>query len=100
MASSSHLISPIADRSLAVTRAPRLSRAARLTIYLIDGMQNRKAGWGRALLDGAEDVLTRTCVATFVRVERPLGSPSFSEDPAWARGLVGRVDLLIEAVGD
>jgi len=94
------LISPIAERPRSAITAPRPRRRPGLRVSLIDGMENRRAGWGRALLDGAEDVLSSQCLATFDRIERPLGGTSFSEDPEWLRGMAGQVDLVVEAVGD
>jgi hypothetical protein len=94
------LVSPVSDRTQLHISAPRPFPNSQLSILLIDGMLNRRAGWGGALLDGAEDVLSTLSRATFERVDRIPGSQGFSEDDAWARGMIGSIDLVVEAVGD
>jgi hypothetical protein len=91
------LVSPLADVSATPCFASRPDAKASITILLIDGMLNPKAGWGEGLLDGLEDVLAEEG-REFIRTRRPVGGASFPE--SWFREQIGRAHLAITAVGD
>ena len=92
------LISPVSERFGARISAPRAPEGSPLSILLVDGMLNQKAGWGQALLDGVEQALEKP---GFRRFERLIRSPHGSIPPEeWAHTRSGKTDLAVIAVGD
>lgn len=90
------LVSPLAERFQRwAPAAPR--HLAGAEVALIDSMLNPAAGWGEALLEGAQQALAPTG-ARFGRERRaPLvGAPV--DD--WADTIAGRYAAAVIAVGD
>lgn len=93
------LVSPVPGTRRLRSPAPRPSSLDQALIGLVDGMVNRRAGWGRGILKAVEEEMRqrwpRVAIERVSRAQLGLHEPF-----RWAAAMAARYAALVIAVGD